>query len=400
MFHRYATRLFVLAPMAAATTVVHCQSIINNNNNNTDTDSDVDRRTRVMNIATKMQRVFVNKLRNLEDNDKEDSQQDFQPHSWLRDNGLHGGGTRFQSSPTSTAFKQATVNVSSVHFHDLVNYPINSATALSVIVHPKHPLAPSLHFHISYMEPRTGPGYWRMIADLNPAALEVDRHLLEDARPNSLVLKDSLAKTQHMSSSLYKDALEFGDKYFYIPSLGRHRGVYHMFICKLHDDEIKFDDSCHLAEDLALRAISTYVDLVQRSLHDFPSESVTIEQKEIQLAYHTLYLYQVLTLDRGTTHGLMAHDQNDVGTMGSLPPAIDRELLAAWMSRTPSPQDELLQMILDVVPNDGVIDDHVRKKLAKIVRTHYRTKKEARDMQAELNFEWWKERTVERLAER
>ena len=398
MLRRSVTPLLMLAPMAAATTVVHCQSIINNNNNNKNTDSDVDRRTRVMNIATKMQRVFVNKLRNLED--KEDSQQDFQPHSWLRDNGLHGGGTRFQSSPTSSAFKQATVNVSSVHFHDLVNYPINSATALSVIVHPKHPLAPSLHFHISYMEPRTGPGYWRMIADLNPAALEGNRHLLEDARPNSLVLEDSLAKTQYLSSSLYKDALEFGDKYFYIPSLRRHRGVYHMFICKLHDDEIKFDDSCHLAEDLALRAISTYVDLVQRSLHDFPSESVTIEQKEIQLAYHTLYLYQVLTLDRGTTHGLMAHNQNDVGTMGSLPPAIDRELLAAWMSRTPSPQDELLQLILDVIPNDGVIDDHVRKKLAEIVRTHYRTKKEAREMQAELNFEWWKQRTVERLAER
>ena len=38
-----------------------------------------------------------------------------------------------------------------------------------------------------------------------------------------------------------------------------------------------------------------------------------------QLAYHTRYFYQVLLLDRGTTAGLLVHDDNDVGTLGSLP---------------------------------------------------------------------------------
>ena len=33
---------------------------------------------------------------------------------------------------------------------------------------------------------------------------------------------------------------------------------------------------------------------------------------------HSLF-FQVLTLDRGTTHGLLAHGDNDVGTLGSLP---------------------------------------------------------------------------------
>ena len=45
----------------------------------------------------------------------------------------------------------------------------DSATALSVILHPQNPHAPSMHFHISWTEMKSGEGSWRMIADLNPA---------------------------------------------------------------------------------------------------------------------------------------------------------------------------------------------------------------------------------------
>ena len=50
------------------------------------------------------------------------------------------------------------------------------------------------------------------------------------------------------------------------------------------------------------------------------------------------YLFQVLTLDRGTTHGLLAHSENDVGTLGSLPTVVDRQLLQSWMEKVSPPQ--------------------------------------------------------------
>ena len=343
------------------------------------------RRQRVNNLVEKLQKRFVEKLQDFDDHS---GGQEFYPVSWLRDEGRHGGGTRYQSPLNSTTFAQATVNVSSVHFQDLAKYPIDSATALSVIVHPRHPRAPSMHFHISFMEPRQGKPYWRMIADLNPAIPEVE---------DTNTFTTALENVQHMSTSLYDDSKVFGNKYFYIPSLGRHRGTCHFFIGKLEEDEINFEDGCEMALDLAETAIVTYTNIVERAMSTSSLKDITKEEKEQQLAYHTLYLYQVLTLDRGTTHGLMAHDQNDVGTLGSLPPAIDRELLKYWSERAPPPQNQLVSTVLNIIPADGSITDATRGKLASVVRQHYRMNAEARKQQADLDLKWWAEKTKERV---
>ena len=128
-----------------------------------------------------------------------------------------------------------------------------------------------------------------------------------------------------------------------------------------------------------------------------PFNTITADEQEQQLAYHTLYLYQVLTLDRGTTHGLMAHDQNDIGTLGSLPPAINCELLRHWIQRTPSPQNQLLDTVLEIIPDNGSITDETRGELAKLVRKHYRSNKEARLQQADLDLKWWAEKSQLRV---
>jgi coproporphyrinogen III oxidase len=97
------------------------------------------------------------------------------------------------------------------------------------------------------------------------------------------------------------------------------------------------------------------------------------QQKQMQLNYHTLYFYQVLTLDRGTTAGLLAHSQNDIGTLGSLPAHINRPLLESWLEKTPPPQDKLIKRLLDVLGEDEVceITAEVKKNIAKQVRLHY-----------------------------
>ena len=102
-----------------------------------------------------------------------------------------------------------------------------------------------------------------------------------------------------------------------------------------------------------------------------------------QTAYHTLYLYQVLTLDRGTTSGLLVHDQNDVGILGSLPPSVDTQLLASWRLATPAPQDTLLGAIIEVLEEtEGAVTSACKPRLASLIRRHYRAHPEGLKMQA------------------
>jgi coproporphyrinogen III oxidase len=286
---------------------------------------------------------------------------------WFRDDGRHGGGQRYGIADNKL-FGRASVNVSQVHYDDEPERPLASASALSTIVHPSHPLAPSVHIHVSWTERKDGMGYWRIMADLNPSI------------PND-------ADTQGFSDALraaapeqFDEAVEQGERYFFIPVLGRHRGVAHFYLENFNTGD--FDADLELAQGVGAAAIDCYLGLLS-SITTEPSEA----ERAAQLAYHTLYFFQVLTLDRGTTMGLLVHDQNDVGILGSLPPRIDKNLLASWRSRMPEPQDRLLDQLLAALPHTGTctIDTAVKQQLAVAVRTHYRQFPEALDLQASGN---------------
>jgi len=128
--------------------------------------------------------------------------------------------------------------------------------------------------------------------------------------------------------------------------------------------------------------IDTYIGITLQALQHYTS--YTQEECQKQIDYHTLYLFQVLTLDRGTTSGLLVHDQNDVGIMGSIPSHINRELLTSWVGKMPKPQDELVLALLNVLPNKTPtpIETETKRKLAQVVREHYKKYPEALSMQA------------------
>ena len=113
---------------------------------------------------TQVQHYFVQKLEQLATGTS------FKGVEWLRNNGLHGGGERFEAA-SNMIFNRASVNVSQIHYEDKPEKAFLSATALSTIIHPQHPLAPSIHLHISWTELRNGNKYWRLMADLNPSKL-------------------------------------------------------------------------------------------------------------------------------------------------------------------------------------------------------------------------------------
>lgn len=287
---------------------------------------------------------------------------------WARDDGRHGGGTRCELADTAV-FDRASVNVSQVHYDDEPARRLSSATALSTIIHPRHPHAPSVHVHVSWTEMRDGHAYWRIMADLNPAI------------PDDAAGARFATALETAAGAVYANAARQGDRYFYIPALGRHRGITHFYLEQYATSDAGADHA--LAHAVAAAAIDTHAAIVAEALahHDLPTEA----ERAAQLAYHTLYFFQVLTLDRGTTSGLLIHDQNDVGILGSLPSHVDRALITRWRVLVPEPVDQLVEALLDALPpGDGavLVDLDAKRRLASAVRTFYRAHPSAIDGQA------------------
>ncbi len=296
-----------------------------------------------------------------------DAAHPFDRVEWLRDGGLHGGGHRYVQAETELC-NRAAVNVSGVHYDDEPNKRLRSADALSTIIHPRHPLAPSIHMHVSWTEMRDDSGYFRIMADLNPAienvrATEKFRDALREAAPEQ-----------------YLEAEAQGDRYFRIPALDRHRGVSHFYLEAFSTGDFEADTV--LARRVIEAAMDAYVAIVRDVLEN--AGPPTSKQEHAQLAYHTAYLFQVLTLDRGTTSGLLVHDQNDQGIMGSLPSYVDRALLASWAAKVEAPQDTLVHALVAALEDDSPshVNASVRIALAQAVRTHYQKYPEALAMQA------------------
>jgi coproporphyrinogen III oxidase len=100
-----------------------------------------------------LQDRFVSKLNDLSMSLGENK--NFEEITWLRDEGIHGGGSRFEARDEKI-FNAASVNISQVHYDDMPKKNLQSASALSTIIHPKNPHVPSIHIHISLTELRDG----------------------------------------------------------------------------------------------------------------------------------------------------------------------------------------------------------------------------------------------------
>lgn len=292
------------------------------------------------------------------------------PVDWLRDGGRHGGGRRLQTLDTPV-FDRASLNVSGVHYDDLPDKRLASATALSCIVHPRHPRAPSMHMHISWTALRSGRGYWRVMADLNPSHQDPDHtaRFIEAMRT--------------AAGATWEEGRDQGDRYFAIPSLGRTRGVAHFYLEGWNTGDAAADHA--LAERFGQAVIDAYCAI----LEDVAATAAppTAEEHDQQRAYHSLYFLQVLTLDRGTTSGLMVHGDNDVGILGSLPSTMDRAWLQSKVGLQAAPQDALLQSLIAAL-NPGAtptVDIPTKRRLAAVVRAHYAAHPAALDLQARGN---------------
>ena len=318
-------------------------------------------------LVSALQQHFVSILESV--SEKQGSNRAFRPVEWGRDAGRHGGGVRYVApGPKDPLFNRASVNMSQVHYEDLPDKPLASATALSTIIHPTNPFTPSIHVHISWTEMKSGKGYWRIMADLNPSIPD-------------LTLKNRFRDClQNAAKDLFSEAEKQGEKYFYIPSLHRHRGIAHFYLENYHTSDHEAD--YELASRIGYDTLTLYGKMLAAG--QTKQDDVTEEELDLQRNYHTLYFYQVLTLDRGTTSGLMVHNQNDIGIMGSLPSHINKTLLLRWQKDSPPPQDKLVAALIEALPAGDIchIDENTKKTLAETVRNHYKNYPEALKLQA------------------
>lgn len=317
-------------------------------------------------LVRSLQKRFVDKLNNLSNIYGENKP--FEEVTWLRDEGIHGGGSRFEARD-NILFNTASVNVSQVHYDEAPEKKLQSASAISTIIHPKNPKVPSIHIHISLTQLRDGGSYWRVMADLNPS-------IIDENDKNKF-----FSSLKSLSGSTYEEGIKQGDKYFNIPALNRHRGISHFYLenYKTQNEQKDFNFALSFGEGI----IDTYIEIIDNAIQT--RKEFSVHDIKAQLDYHTLYLFQVLTLDRGTTSGLMIHNQNDVGIMGSLPSFVNKQLLQTWKTNVQTPQDELVQALVDVIEDNGVIDIQTKAKLALAVRTHYKKYPEALGLQASGN---------------
>lgn len=317
-------------------------------------------------LVRALQKRFVDKLDDL--SAKYGENKKFEEVQWLRNNGLYGGGNRFEARD-EVLFNTASVNVSQVHYDEDLTKSLQSASAISTIIHPKNPNVPSIHIHISLTSFKDGNSYWRIMADLNPSLENMeDKNIFDEC-------------LKQISKENYEEGTKQGEKYFFIPALNRHRGISHFYLenYKTEDKQKDFD----FALDFGKSVIDTYIDIISNAFETRKTFSVQDIKK--QLDYHTLYLFQVLTLDRGTTSGLLIHNENDVGIMGSLPKFVNKKLLTSWIENMQTPQNELLENIIASIEDNGVINAQIKEKLAQTVRKHYKKHPDSLKYQASGN---------------
>lgn len=316
-------------------------------------------------LVTGLQLYFANNLNKISSEFGKNKL--FEEVTWVRDEGKHGGGSRYEARDESL-FNRGSVNVSQIQYDDMPEKKLGSATAISTIIHPSNPHVPSMHMHISWTQMRDGKGYWRVMADLNPS------------------IRDEVAKKM-FDETLEKEAAEHaqngiasGNKYFNIPALERTRGVSHFYLEGFNTGNFEADKA--FSKNMGEKVIDTYIEIISKAIKNNPT--YTEDEQTQQLAYHTLYLFQVLTLDRGTTSGLLIHSQNDVGIMGSIPSHVNRELLTSWIDKMEKPQDKLVEALLEALPNEmpTPVEVETKKRLAQAVRAHYKAHPEALAMQA------------------
>jgi len=235
-----------------------------------------------------------------------------------------GGGGGVTAVMTDGAlFERAGVNWSAVwgRFDDTALARMGGteraffATGVSVVLHPRSPMVPTVHANFRYFE-RGSDAWFGGGCDLTPY-YPVDA----DAREFHLAWK---AICDRHDASYYPRFKRWCDDYFFLPHRGEMRGVGGIFF-----DDMRTDPQRTFAfvRDCGESFVDTYAPIVNRRRNDPYGEA----ERQFQLYRRGRYVEFNLIYDRGTAFGLATQGRTESILM-SLPP------LARWeYDWTPKP---------------------------------------------------------------
>lgn len=251
-----------------------------------------------------------------------DRKSSFREDEWDRDGG-GGGKTRVISK--GDVFEKGGVNISTVHgvLPDPIKKHFNVddgwfwAGGISLVVHPKSPMIPTVHANFRYFElyddeEMTHPvdGWFGGGADLTPYYLYND-----DARHFHQTFKDVCDKH---GEDLYPDFKKQCDEYFYNSHRNEARGIGGLFFDYLRaDDKRSLEDWHSFVEDTGKVFLDSYIPIVEKRKDETYGE----EKRYWQEIRRGRYVEFNLIHDRGTLFGLKTNGRIESILM-SLPPEV------------------------------------------------------------------------------
>jgi len=207
------------------------------------------------------------------------------------------------------------------------------AVALSLIVHPRNPFAPTSHANLRFFvaEREGEPAVWWFGGgfDLTPFY-----GFDEDCAHWHRTARDACAP---FGADVYARFKKACDEYFFLPHRGEARGIGGLFF----DDERAggFEPSFALVRSIGDRYLSAYLPILERRKHT-PHDAA---QRDFQLYRRGRYVEFNLIYDRGTRYGLQSGRRIE-SVLASMPP------LAAWRydwhADPGSPEEKLVEYYL------------------------------------------------------
>jgi coproporphyrinogen III oxidase len=185
------------------------------------------------------------------------------------------------------------------------------AVAISLIVHPRNPYAPTTHMNLRFfiVEAQTPVWYFGGGFDLTPyyGFTEDCVHWHQQA----------LNACAPFGDGLYEELKQACDAYFYLSHRGEARGIGGIFF----DDWSRggFAQSLAFARSVGDHFLPAYVPIIERRMRAPYSD----RQREFQLYRRGRYAEFNLAIDRGTKYGLQSGRRVE-SVLASLPP------LASW----------------------------------------------------------------------
>jgi coproporphyrinogen III oxidase len=274
----------------------------------------------------------------------------FKVDQWVRPNGGGGISCVLQDG---NVFEKAGVNISIVYGklprpaiqrmradHKHLDPDVESldyfAAGLSLVLHPKNPMAPTVHLNYRYFETANADGtsnawWFGGGSDLTPCYL-----FDEDAIQFHQGLKSACDKHD---KTYYPRFKKWCDEYFNNKHRGESRGVGGIFFDDLDEDEKDKEQLFAFVQDCLATFLPSYLPIINRR-KDLP---YTEQEKIWQQIRRGRYVEFNLVHDRGTAFGLNTPNARVESILMSLP------LTARWQYMHESAKGSREERMLNVL---------------------------------------------------